>query len=329
MKIKKFWNNKRVFITGGSGFIGQALSKRLSELGARVYVLHKTGDKPGLLSKDQPLLKNQTIIEGEICDTRFIDNLFKKNDFEICFHLAAKPLVLEGKENESPLSTFEVNIMGTLNILEAVRRHKIQGLVVASTAHVYGESKLPFLERYLPQPSSPYETSKACADILAQTYNKYYKLPVAIARFVNIYGPGDSNKRIIPKTIQLILQNQSPELYDVETKRSYLHIDDAVNGYVTLAEKLEELRGKNANIIYNFGSNKIYSNKDIINKILTLMKREDIIPKVIKSTREKEIAAQYVSSAKAKRNLGWSPKISIEDGLENTIRWYRRQTDKK
>lgn len=326
MKIKKFWNNKKVFVTGGSGFIGQALVADLLGFGAKVYILDNKSKKP---SRNRLSSKNLKIIDGDICDALFIDKLFKDNKFDLCFHLAAKPLVLEGKASESPLSTFEVNIMGTLNVLEAVRRNQTKGLIVASTAHVYGETKLPFLEEYLPQPSSPYETSKACADILAQTYNKYYQLPVAIARFVNIYGPGDLNKRIIPRTIQLILQNESPELYNNETRRSYLYIADAIRGYKILAEKVYNLGHKKANIIYNFGTEEIYSNKDIINKILKLTKRDDLKPKIIESTRDKEIAAQYVSIKKAQKNLGWSPEVSLEAGLVTTIDWYREEFKKK
>ena len=322
--MKKFWKNKKVLVTGGEGFIGCNLSDYLIELGAKVFILKQNNDKGKILVKKKIISKSKKIFVGDICNKNFIEKLFKRENFEICFHLAARPLVLEGSVNESPLPTFEVNIMGTLNILEAVRRYKTKGLVIASTSHVYGEAKLPFLEEYLPQTSSPYETSKACADILAQTYNKYYKLPVAIARFVNIYGPGDYNKRIIPNTVKLILKNENPELYDNETKRSYLFIDDAVRGYVALAEKINELAKKNSNIIYNFGTEEIYSTRQIIEKILTLMKKNDIKPVIIKGLRKREIVAQYVSIEKAKEALNWCPKSSIEEGLRKTIAWHKK-----
>lgn len=327
--MKKFWKNKKVLVTGGEGFIGSNLSDYLVDLGAEVFILEKSKSKSNVPAKNKAISKNKKIISGDVCDERFIKNLFKHENFDICFHLAARPLVLEGKANENPLSTFEVNIMGTLNILEAVRLYKIKGLIIASTAHVYGEAKLPFLEEYLPQTSRPYETSKACADILAQTYNKYYKLPVAIARFTNIYGPGDYNKRIIPRTIKLILQNKNPELYDNETERSYLYIDDAVRGYIALAEKIDELAGKNSNIIYNFGTEEIYSTRDIVKKILNLMKRSDLEPIIIKGAREKEVVAQYVSIKKVKKNLGWYPKFTIEKGIKNTIKWHKEINSNK
>ncbi|MFA6973581.1 MAG: GDP-mannose 4,6-dehydratase [Parcubacteria group bacterium] len=318
--MKKFWNNKKVLITGGGGFIGSNLSDRLISMGAKVYSLEKNSSKKAFLEKSS--LPNKTIIQGDICNKKFIDNLFKKEDFEICFHLAARPLVLEGRANEAPLETFKVNIMGTLNILEAVRNYKTRGLIMASTSHVYGKNKLPFLEEYFPRPSSPYETSKACADILAQTYKEHYKLPVAIARFVNVYGPGDYNQRIIPKTIQLVLKNESPQLYDNIAKRSYLYIDDAVDGYIYLAEKINELVKNRSNIIYNFGTEEVYSTKNIIENILFLMK-SDIKPIIIKGARDKEIASQYVSIKKSKEILQWNPKVSIVEGLKNTIKWHK------
>ncbi|HLN19077.1 MAG TPA: GDP-mannose 4,6-dehydratase [Patescibacteria group bacterium] len=322
--MNKFWNNKKVLVTGGTGFIGSNLTDHLLNLGAKVYVLENTRRSKSKKYNKHKTGTNKKNIPGDICDKEFIDKLFKKESFDLCFHLAARPLVLEGRENENPLSTFNVNIIGTLNILEAVRIYKTKGLVIASTAHVYGQAKPPFLEEHLPKTSRPYETSKVCADILAQTYNKYYNLPVAIARFVNIYGPGDNNKRIIPKTIKLILQNKSPELYDNQTKRSYLYVEDAVRGYVALAEKINQLAKKNSNIIYNFGTEKIYSTKNIIDMILSLMKRSDIRPTIVKGAREKEVVSQYVSIEKAKKNLNWRPKIPIKKGLLETIAWHKK-----
>jgi len=328
--MNNFWKNKKVLVTGGNGFVGANLSNRLAKMGARVFILEKNTLKSKKLLKNEVSIfgKKRELIIGDICNKKFIENIFNTNDFEICFHLAAKPLVLEGNADKSPLSVFKVNIMGTLNILEAVRKNKKVGLIIASTSHVYGKNKLPFLEEYFPKPSSPYETSKACADILAQTYKNYYALPIAIARFINIYGPGDLNKRIIPKTIKLLFQNKPPILYDTKTKRSYLYIDDAIDGYITLAENLNKLPKKDSNIIFNFGTSEIYSSKDLMKKIMFLMNKSNVKPDIVTGVRKKEIATQYLSIKKAKKILGWYPKFSLERGLEKTIEWHNNMLNK-
>lgn len=317
---KKFWKNKRVLVTGGNGFIGSHLVGKLVKNGAIVFVLENL-KKPKSLKKKKLVYHPVRSLVGDISDEKFIDNIFKKNNFDLCFHLAAQPLVAMG--SQSPLSTFRVNIMGTVNILESSRRYRLKGVVLASTTHVYGENKTPFLEEYFPRPSQTYETSKVCADIIAQTYAKHYKLPIAIGRFVNIYGPGDLNERIVPRTIKLILNNQAPEIFNDKVTRDYLYIDDAINGYLILGEKMKELIGKNSNIIYNFGTGKHYTTKELVNIIISLM-RSKINPIIKKGVREHEIVGQYVSIKKAKNNLNWSPKYSLEKGLQETISWYEK-----
>jgi len=123
--------------------------------------------------------------------------------------------------------------------LEAARQQSIQKVIIASTAHVYGNNpKVPFKEEFFPQPSRPYETSKACADLLAQSFADTYDLPVEIPRFVNIYGPGDLNfSRLIPKVIKSVLVGKKPEVWDIGSVRDFLYIDDAINAYLMLAEK--------------------------------------------------------------------------------------------
>lgn len=319
--METFWKNKKVLVTGGKGFVGSHLVKRLINLGAKVFILEKTnyGLTP-ILSKEL-LSKVKKVITGDIRDKQFIDSLFKEQGFEICFHLAAQSSVDRGYRD--PLLTFEVNIMGTANILEAAKKYKLGGLVLASTTHVYGENKLPFLEEYFPRPSGPYETSKACADILAQTYAKYYKLPLGIARFVNIYGPGDQNERVIPRTIQLILNNQNPEIFNPKVTRDYLYIDDAINAYLILGEKMRELSEQKLDLIFNFGTGRYYSTKELVEKIISLIGKSDIEPIVVEGFREQEIINQYVSIEKAKTILGWRPQHPLEQGLKKTIEWYK------
>jgi CDP-glucose 4,6-dehydratase len=320
--MKTFWKDKKVLVTGGGGFVGSHLVRRLVDLGVDVFVLGKKRCQQEDILNKKPFSKAIKIVNGNVCDKQFINILFNDEKFNFCFHLAAQPLVGVGQQN--PLSTFEINIMGTVYILEAARQHQLQGLILASTSHVYGENKLPFLEEYFPRPSRPYETSKACADILAQTYARYYKLPVAIGRFVNIYGPGDQNKRIVPRTIQLILNGQKPEIFDDKATRDYLYIDDAVNGYLMLGEKVNGLIKQNSNIIYNFGTGNHYSTKTLVEKIISLTGRNDITPVTINNPRGQEIVNQYLSIEKSQRELGWNPQYTIEEGLKKTIDWYSR-----
>lgn len=325
--MSSFWEDKSVLVTGGMGFVGSHLVRRLVDLGAKkVFVLGKTHSGNDM-HQTPSLPKNVVSISGDISDKHFIESVFKKYQFDFCFHLAAQPLVNLG--DLSPLSTMEINIMGTANILESARQHKLKGMVLASTTHVYGDNPVPFLEEYFPRPSSPYETSKACADMLAQTYTLYYKLPVAIGRFVNIYGPGDENERIVPRTIQLILQNKNPEIFNDRVTRDYMYIDDAVSGYILLAEKISELTKENGNIIYNFGSGSHYSSKTIIETIIKLMDKPKIRPVHVSGNRKQEVIEQYVSIDKIKQTLGWQPRYSLEEGLKKTIEWWLKKSEKK
>lgn len=323
--MNSFWKDKKVLVTGGRGFVGSHLVSRLVELGAKkIVVLEKKYTKKSLDERSSQ--NNVEYVSGDVSDADFVSALFKKHTFDLCFHLAAQPLVSQG--GLSPLSTMEINIMGTVNVLEGARQHKLKGMVLASTAHVYGNNQVPFLEEYFPRPSSPYETSKACADMLAQTYALYYNLPVAIGRFVNIYGPGDVNERIVPRTIKLILENKNPEIFNDQVNRDYLYIDDAVSGYILLAEKIPELMKENSNIIYNFGTGLHYSSKSIIETIVQLVDKPKIHPVYAPGDRKQEVVNQYVSIDKIKRIIGWQPRYSVEEGLKKTIEWWMKK-DKK
>lgn len=306
-----FWNKKSVLITGINGFIGSSLAKELRNRGAIVWGISRTKE-------------DKNIIKANIIDYSALENTMQDKKISICFHLAAESFVELGQEN--PYKTFKINTLGTLSILESAKKNNLEKLIIASTSQVYGDNPLPFKENYPVRPSRPYETSKACIDFIAQSYAETFNLPVLISRFCNIYGPGDLNfTRLIPKTIKSILSDNPPEMWGKGTVREYLYIEDAVEGYIRLAEIPREKIMKNR--IFNFGTGKKYSVEDIIKKII-IASGKNIDTKKISGGRLDEIHEQYVSFTKAKKILGWSPKISIENGLKKTVRWYKNYFSK-
>lgn len=298
-----FWRNKKVLVTGANGFVGQRLIYFLKKINAKVF---------SVTSKN-----------GSVEDFSNVDNLIKKNDIKIVFHLAAQSVVELGQQQ--PIKTFEVNIKGTWNVLEASRVNKVDKVIVASTAHVYGNNpNLPFKESYFPRPSRPYETSKACADLLAQCYADSFDLSVEIPRFVNLYGPGDLNfTRLIPGIIKKITDGKNPKVWDMGAVRDFLFIDDAINAYLLLAEQKASSKGIR---VINFGSGKPIEIVDLVERIIKLIGNPKIKIDLIKSPKQRarEVLKQYVSIEKAKKELNWQPKVSLDDGLKETIEWYRK-----
>lgn len=314
-----FWQGRSVLITGASGFIGSHLVKRLNILKAKVVTLS--------VNKPDGLEGKNTEIFGTVEDFESLNKLIYKYKINTIFHLAAQPIVEIGQTN--PIKTFEVNIKGTWNVLEAAREQDVKKVIVASTVHVYGENrKVPYKEDYYPQPSRPYETSKACADLLAQVYADNYDLPVEIPRFVNIYGPGDLNfSRLIPKVIKAILEGESPRVWDEGLVRDFLYIDDAINAYLALAEK--DLPNNKRGRVFNIGTGKPISIIDLVQKLIDIANNQSIkfIKKEVPKDRSNEVKRQYPSVAKVKKVLGWVSKISLEEGLKKTFDWYKRNAN--
>ncbi len=303
-----YFKERKILITGITGFVGRALSDRLSSLGAIIYGISRSVNNDA---------RN---LNADILDYPKINKFIKDSKIKICFHLASEALVESGQEN--PYQTFKINTEGTLNILESARNNNLDRIIVASTSHVYGKNKVPYLESYMPRPTRPYETSKACTDLIAQSYADTFNLPVLIPRFVNIYGPNDLNfDRLIPKTIRSVLSNQQPKMWDGTAKRDYLFIDDAIQAYLLLA-KVNMKKVEN-NRVFNFGSSNIITVSEVIKKIIDISKKQLEIEK-IDDLRMNEIKSQYVSWKKAKQLLGWEPKVDLDLGLKRTVAWYSR-----
>lgn len=302
----KTLHNKRILITGIGGFVGSSLAMRLRSLGADVYGIAKN------------VSHANNVLNADILDKTTVENFIKNEKIDICFHLAGKSLVEIGQKD--PYETFKVNIQGTLNILDSAQKYNLERVIIASTSHVYGNNRLPYYEGYTPRPTRPYETSKACTDLIAQAYAITFNLPLLIPRFVNIYGPGDLHfTRLIPKTMQAVLSGKSPAIWGGSAIRDYIYIDDAIDAYVKLL--LVDLKKVGENRIFNFGSGLRVSVNEIVNKIIELSGRRLAIKRA-KEEREEEILAQYVSVNKAKKILGWKARTSLDDGLKKSLAWY-------
>ena len=323
--MSNFWKGKRVLVTGANGFLGSHLSIALLKEGASITGIIKEEPKDSFLKIALKEIKNPEInlIKSDIVNFNSALNIFKKQRPDICLHVAAQPIV--GIANKSPLPTFEANIKGTWNILEIARICSTKAVVVASSDKAYGEhKKLPYREDASLQALHPYDSSKACTDILTRCYAHTYGLNTAVTRCANIYGSGDFNfSRIIPDTMRSILLNKNPVIRSDGTPlRDYIFIEDVINAYLLLARKLYE--GKiPAGEAFNFGTGKPISVLSLVNKILSISKIRNLRPEILSKKKIKgEIDRQYLSSSKAKRMLGWRCQSSLGRGLKKTFAWY-------
>ena len=318
---KRYWRDKNVFVTGCTGLLGSWLTKKLVEKGANVIGLIRDWvPKSNLILQDY--VNKIVTVRGEIEDIFLLERSLNEYEIDTVFHLAAQTIV--STANRNPISTFETNIKGTWNLLEACRRSPtVKKVIVASSDKAYGICEtLPYAEDTPLKGSHPYDVSKSCTDLIAFTYYNTYKLPVCVTRCGNFYGGGDLNfNRIVPGTIRSIINNEKPIIRsDGRFIRDYIYILDAVNAYLYLAEKMDDknIHGEP----FNFSNEIQLTVIELVEKILGIMGRRDIEP-VILNEAAGEIKHQYLSAEKAKRVLGWHPKYTIDEGLKETVEWYR------
>jgi len=289
--------------------------------GANVVSLQRDEVQPNSL--DLLRLRDKlTVINGSVDDLPLMSRILNEYEIDAVFHLAAQALV--GAANRSPVSTFESNIRGTYILLEACRNSStVKRVVVASSDKAYGShTDLPYTEDFKLNAVFPYDVSKACTDLISQSFAHTFDLPVAVTRSANIYGPADANlSRIIPGTILSVLKGERPIIRSDGTPvRDFIFTDDIVAGYLLLAENIDRAKGE----AFNFGSGEPISMLDLVNSIVTLMgKEKDLTPDILLKTKiENEIDAQYLDSAKVNERFGWTPQVDIKDGLKRTIDWY-------
>lgn len=316
-----FWRDRPVFVTGCTGLLGAALTQRLVELGAEVTGLIRD-DVPHSSLISSGISGKINAVHGTVEDYDLVERALNEYEIDTVFHLAAQTIV--GTANRNPVSTFESNIKGTWSVLEACRRNPlVKRIAVASSDKAYGAcDKLPYDESTPLRGQHPYDVSKSCADLISQSYCITYKLPVVITRCGNFYGAGDLNfNRLIPGTIRSVIRGEAPLIRsDGSYIRDYLYVKDGAEAYILLVQRLEELGL--AGQAFNFSYELQISVLDMTNKILSLMDAKDLRPKILNEAAH-EIKHQYLSAAKARKVLGWKPLFNLEQGLTETINWYR------
>jgi len=321
MGKSNFWQGKIVFVTGFEGFLGSRLTQMLLDRGAKVVGLDIK-----IFRKDTVLTpidyKRIVVYRGSVADRKLVRGILRRHPINVVFHLAAEAIVYRSQEN--PLKAFESNIAGTWEVLEACRLYRnLQAIVIASSDKAYGaHKKLPYKEDAPLIANHPYDVSKSCTDLIANTYAHTYGLPVAITRCGNIYGPGDFNfSRLLPDAMRCFCSGKTLQIRsDGRFVRDYVYVDDVVEGYLKIAELLK--RRKLEGEAFNLSNEMPLSVMQLLKKIDELSSRGRKLKYKIINTARYEIKKQYLCSRKARRTLDWKPRNTIGEGLKKTINWY-------
>lgn len=324
--MEDFWKKRRCLVTGGAGFGGAHLCESLLARGARVFVYDRCLPRMSYL-----VFKNLTdkleLFQGDVNDAVFLKTVLSRYDIEVLFHLAAQPI--KPKSNDIPYQTVVDNTLGTYHVLEAVRTAKERpSLVFASTGGYYGTT---FSEDLIPEDAPPrvgdnvYSASKVAGDIAVRYYANIYGIQAATCRFMQTYGPGDTQfSRLIPITVKYLMHGEQPRISrcDGTPIWDFMHVRDMASAYMALAEHMHKVSGE----AFNFGGGRPISVKDMVALITRIFTGKEIEPEILmKPTGVLQKTCLDIS--KAKSLLGWEPRISLEEGLEETIGWYREIWD--
>ncbi len=319
---RNFWRDRPTLVTGATGLIGSWLVRRLLEFDADVVCLIRDWLPQSELLSSR-LIERVKAVRGDVRDQALLERVLGEFEVDTVIHLAAQTTV--GIACRNPISTFETNIRGTWTLFESCRRSPgVRQIVLASSDKAYGaQERLPYAEEMRLQGRHPYDVSKSCADLIAQAYAAAFSLPVVVSRCGNIYGGGDLNwNRLVPATIRRVLRGRPPIIRsDGQHVRDYLHVEDGAAAYSLLAQRLDDnpgLRGE----AFNFSNETQVTDLQLVERILTLM-GSDLKP-VVRNDATNEIRCQYLSTAKARRMLGWSATLTLDEGLQRTIAWYKK-----
>lgn len=314
-------SGSRVFVTGGHGLLGSRLVAQLLDHGAKVTVLRRE-PLPGSALVLEGNEDRCQIVDGDLLDADLLEQALRDGEIDTVVHLAAQAIV--GEARKSPRSTFEANVVGTWNVLEAARINGVARTVVASSDKAYGPSDvLPYTEELPLRARYPYDASKAAADLITRSYWHTYEMPVAVTRLANLYGGGDQNlSRLIPETISAVMEGRAPVVRsDGSPERDYLYVDDAANAYLAVLDLLAAGEGRGE--AFNAGSGVPRRAIDVVTAILRAAGSSDEPDVRGSGVPEGEIERQVIDSSKLNAATGWSAVTPLDDGIASTLAWYR------
>jgi CDP-glucose 4,6-dehydratase len=317
-----------VFVTGATGLLGSWLAEELVARGAHVVCLVR--DRvPRSRAVETGVLDRVVTVHGALEDYELVLRAINEYEIDSVFHVGAQTIV--GTASRSPRSTFEANVRGTWNVLEACREcpKLVERVVVASSDKAYGvHERLPYTEEAALQGRFPYDASKAAADVIALSYHHSFGVPIAITRCGNLFGGGDLNyNRLVPGTIRSLLRGESPVIRsDGSFVRDYFYVRDAVDAYLQLAERLPGTGFVGE--AFNFGTETPVTVLELVERIRNLIDPAGPAPTVLDQASN-EIPKQFLDCAKARRMLGWTPGYTTDEGLRETIAWYRARLERE
>jgi len=318
-----FWTDRPVLVTGATGLVGGWLVKRLLRAGASVVCLVRDWAPASVVLADGELRDSISIARGDVRSRSAVERVLGEYEIDTVMHLAAQTIV--GVAARNPISTLDTNIRGTWQLLEACRRSPaVKQIVIASSDKAYQDQPDRAYSEETPLAGvNPYDVSKSCADLVAQSYAHTYGMPIAITRCGNFFGGGDLNwSRIVPGTIRSILRGQPPVIRsDGRFIRDYFYVEDGAAAYMLLAEALAGSKVRHGDA-FNFSAECPMDVLTLVDRILALMS-SDLRPRVLNAASN-EIRSQRLNSQKARTMLGWRPLFTMEDALRETIDWYRR-----
>jgi CDP-glucose 4,6-dehydratase len=321
---------RRALVTGGHGFVGSHLAAGLLAAGVEVRVLDRPGprqtDLGGPRASGLGLLGiagEVDLVEADLLDAASVAGAVAGCDS--VFHLAAQTIV--GVAGRDPAATFDVNVRGAWNVFEACRAATVERVVFASSDKAYGSApELPYREDFPLRAAYPYDASKAAADVIARSYANAYGMPLAVTRFANVYGGGDLNfTRLVPETAIAVAARRAPRIRsDGSPKRDFLHVDDAVAAYLTIAAALDS--GDAQGEAFNAGGDRPHSVREVVDLVVAVGGGE-VAPEYGPGPPPGEIIDQYLDSAKLRELTGWRPAVDLGAGLERTLEWYREHEE--